>query len=426
MSRRESRRSTRIQTFYYRLLFVMIAVSVGFFFLQLSQYGQTIWKFYYSIYMITALAYTWYVFVLLFWGDAKQKPHTPYAGQRISVVIPCYNENLRLLKKAITSVVNARGNKEIILIDDGSTNNIREKLLPIAKKHGIILHFFDRNQGKRVALHYAVTHLIRGSKYVVTMDSDTVLDRNALIRIVEPLQDPTVAAVSGDVRLSNEKQNLLTRMIGSYYWSALHIHRKAESTLGMVSCCSGALSAYRSNVLRDVIEQFVRQEFFGERCTHSEDRHLTNLMHKHGHRVVFTPDAIAYTNSPSTVIDFLKQQQRWRRGFLQEALFTMTFAWKNKPVLFLQTFVWELILPFLSVGILLLLLLTSVTSPLYFVTTMAPSLLFVSLIKNLPALFLDPRKLFGLMAFTVFAASVSHIQGVYALFTVRNKSWITR
>lgn len=420
------RHAVRIQKTFYTILFLLLGFSLLAFFLPLWEPSLRLWEYYYGIYLIIALSYTWYIFLLLFYGDIQKKSHPNYAGEKISVIVPCYNEAPKLLQACLESIVNAEGEKEIIVVDDGSTNGIHKSLSRIGKKHGIIVHFFDRNKGKRAAIHYAVRNLIGRSKYIVTIDSDTIIDKHALVRVVGPLKKKGVAGASGDIRLLNEKQNLLTRMIGGYYWSALHVHRKAESAVGMVTCCSGALSAYRSSALRKVISSFVRQEFFGKRCTHSEDRHLTNLMHKQNYKVVFVPEAIAYTHSPSTLRGFLTQQQRWRRGFIQEALFALSFAWKNKPLLFFQIFVWDLMMPFFSLGIFFFLITVAVSNPLRFFVILLPWLLFVSLLKNLPAFFEARRKLPGLFLFSIFSIFVTQAQGVYALFTVKNKNWITR
>src|SRR5882724_11889555 len=276
-----------VQTLIYASLFVLLIGSAVFFIFSLVT-GAHLWVFYNRTYFLLLLAYTWFNFSLLFWGDLKEKKFPRYGNERISVIIPCYNEDLALFKRSLMSVVEAHGNKEIIVIDDGSTNEIHDFLEEyqsfnsnndtIDLRPNIRVYAFPENRGKRHALHHAVTEMIRESDFVVTIDSDTVLDPYALIRVVEPLLVPGVGASTGDVRLLNEKENWLTKMIGTYYWIGLNIYKKAQSTLGMVICCSGCLAAYRSDAIREIIDAFVYQEFFGEKRTHSEDRHLTNLI----------------------------------------------------------------------------------------------------------------------------------------------------
>ena len=93
--------------------------------------------------------------------------------------------------------------------------------------------------------------------------------------------------------LLNERQNLLTRMVGTYYWVGLNIYKQAQSVIRSVVCCSGCLAAYRASLLREVIDEFAGQRFLGQSCTHSEDRHLTNLVLKRGYDVVYVAEASA-------------------------------------------------------------------------------------------------------------------------------------
>lgn len=230
------------------------------------------------IYTSMLIAYIWFTFILIFYDEVQNPQYNKYDDEKISVIVPCYNETPELLRKSVLSVCGAYGNKEIYIIDDGSTNNVRDEIDKLVKEKEVKAIFFDKNRGKREALHKAVKNLVQEAEYVVTIDSDTILDPEALIKIVEPLKDPKIGASTGDVRLINEKQNWLTRMIGSYYWVGLNIYKKAQSSLGNVVCCSGCLAAYKADILKEIIDEFASQEFFGEKCTHSEDRHLTNLV----------------------------------------------------------------------------------------------------------------------------------------------------
>jgi hyaluronan synthase len=154
-------------------------------------------------------------------------------------------------------VLAAKGRKQVIVIDDGSTNGVQERLLELAAETGITPAFFRENRGKREALHLAVTHLLDDDvDFVVTIDSDTLLEPDALVRVVEPLKSPRVGASTGNVLLLNERQNLLTRMIGTYYWVGLNVYKQAQSVIRSVVCCSGCLAAYRASLLREVIDEF--------------------------------------------------------------------------------------------------------------------------------------------------------------------------
>lgn len=414
------------QWIMYGLFFALLGVSLTVYIVELFGGIPGLWQAYNQIYIQIALLHTWIIMVLLLITDLRQKKF-PLFSNRIAVIVPCFNEPIDLLERSLRSISGALGEKEIILVDDGSTNGTKEAMRTLAKKFGATFHSFNRNRGKRHALHIAVTTLIKNSRFVVMVDSDTVLDPEALLRLTAPLlYDARIGATSGDVRLLNENDNPLTKMIAAYYWIALHIHRRAQSALGMVGCCSGALSGHRMDILPLVMDDFLHQEFLGEECNHSEDRHLTNLILRLGFDVAFVPEAICYTHTPSTLKRFLCQQQRWRRGFLQESIFTLSYAWRKRPALFLEVLIWDIAMPFLSVGIMIAMFVSILTHPFYFLFTLLPSWLILLFIRSLPLIFQAREKFPGLFFFMIFSTFVLYWQMFIALCTLRNTKWITR
>lgn len=415
-----------LQYGFRRLLIAVLCLSAGLSIAYALGAGIDLWILYSRIYLFLLLAYTWFIFILMFLDDARCPSYPRYQGEKIAVLVPCFNEAPELLERSISSVLNARGRKHICVIDDGSKTNIRPLLERLSEEGKIHVHFFPQNRGKREALTYAVKHMLGDAQFVVTIDSDTVLDRDALIRVVEPLKQPRIGASTGDVRLLNEKQNWLTRMIASYYWIGLNIYKKAQSSLGMVVCCSGCLAGYKRSILEANINRFSSQTFLGQKCTHSEDRHLTNLVLQRGYNVVYIPAAISYTETPATVRGFLRQQQRWKRGYTRESLYTLSYAWRSRPILFLQILLWDLSIPFFSFGLMLALAATLVTRPIVFFTVMVPSWALCMLVRNIPIIFYGRGKIGGLFLYMFFYECCLYWQSVYALFTVQDKRWMTR
>jgi len=417
----------RIQEFFYVFLFLLLAISAYFFFNLLLANEKNVWTNFTKIYFVGLLFFTWYHFMLLFYYDLNKSKNTEfsYNNEKITVIIPCFNEEKNLLKRAVKSIIKAKGNKEIIIIDDGSTNNIRATLEKMSKQPGIKVFYFKKNKGKRAALHYALKK-ITSSDYVVTVDSDTILDRNALVRVVQPLANPAIGAATGEVRVLNENQNWLTQMIGAYYWVSLNIKRKSQSAFGMVDCCSGAIAAYKFEILSAVADNFLNQTFFGEQCTFSEDRHLTNLVLKSNYDVVYVPEAIVYTFSPSTIRGFLRQQLRWKRGYIRESTYTLSYAWKTRKLLFFQVFFWDLTSPFITLALRAALLITFILNPLIVLLVFLPSWILFLFVRNIFLLLQAPNKTFGLIKYMLFYEAILYWVSLYALFTVRRKGWITR
>ena len=416
----------RAQAAIYAALFVILAGS-GLLFL--SQYGTSVrfWVDFTLGYMVLLVIYTIYLFVLLFLHDLKPRTYPRYGGEKIAVVIPCFNEDPDLVEESIRTVVAGEGRKQVIVIDDGSTNGVQTRLRELAAELPLSLHEFPENRGKREALHHAVSHMLEDDvDFVVTIDSDTVLEPDALVRVVEPLLCPEIGASTGNVLLLNERQNALTRMVGTYYWVGLNIYKQAQSVIRSVVCCSGCLAAYRASLLREMIDEFASQRFLGEACTHSEDRHLTNLVLKRGYDVVYVAEAVSWTETPATVRGFLRQQRRWKRGYIRESIYTLTYAWRCKKLLFLQILLWDLTAPFLSFGLRIGLVVTVWAQPALFVTAILPSWIILLLIRYIFVPLRAREKLLGLLVYMLFYESCMYWLNLWALFTVKNRSWVTR
>jgi hyaluronan synthase len=416
----------RAQTAIYAALFAVLAGS-GLLFL--SQYGTSVrfWVEFTTAYALLLVGYTLYLFVLLFLHDLKPRTYPRYDGQKIAVVIPCFNEDPDLVEESIRTVLEGDGAKQVIVIDDGSTNGVQARLRELAAELPISLHEFPENRGKREALHHAVTQMLDDDvDFVVTIDSDTVLEPDALVRVVEPLLCPEIGASTGNVLLLNERQNLLTRMVGAYYWVGLNIYKQAHSVIRSVVCCSGCLAAYRASLLRDVIDEFASQRFLGERCTHSEDRHLTNLVLKRGYDVVYVAEAVSWTETPATVRGFLRQQRRWKRGYIRESIYTLTYAWRGKKLLFMQILLWDLTAPFLSFGLRVGLVVTVAARPGLFFAAILPGWILLLLVRYSLVPLRARDKLVGLFVYMLFYEGCMYWLNLWALFTVKNRSWVTR
>ena len=117
----------RAQTAIYAALFAVLAGS-GLLFL--SQYGGSVrfWISFTTVYLVMLVVYTLYLFALLLVHDVRPRRYRSYAGERIAVVIPCFNEDPELVEESIRTVLGAEGEKQVIVIDDGSTNGVQVRL----------------------------------------------------------------------------------------------------------------------------------------------------------------------------------------------------------------------------------------------------------------------------------------------------------
>jgi chitooligosaccharide synthase NodC len=245
----------------------------------------------------------------------------------VDVVVAAYDEDPESLAACFESLVEQdyEGVLNVYVVDDFSPN--RAELASIYGRYGSLpgwrVLLPEWNRGKRHAQDVAFREC--HGEILVTIDSDTIVDRDGVRKIVEAFADPRVGAATGDIGVTNWRRNLLTRLIGMRYWVAFNQERAAQGWFRSVLCCSGPLAAYRRSVLNRVWNDYIRQTFRGISCTYGDDRHLTNLVLAAGSDTLFVPGAKAITNAPESLRGYLKQQLRWNKSFYRELLWTLPF-----------------------------------------------------------------------------------------------------
>jgi chitooligosaccharide synthase NodC len=245
----------------------------------------------------------------------------------VDVVVAAYDEDPESLAACFESLVEQdyEGVLNVYVVDDFSPN--RAELASIYGRYGSLpgwrVLLPEWNRGKRHAQDVAFREC--QGEILVTIDSDTIVDRDGVRKIVEAFADPRVGAATGDIGVTNWRRNLLTRLIGMRYWVAFNQERAAQGWFRSVLCCSGPLAAYRRSVLNRVWNDYIRQTFRGISCTYGDDRHLTNLVLAAGSDTLFVPGAKAITNAPESLRGYLKQQLRWNKSFYRELLWTLPF-----------------------------------------------------------------------------------------------------
>ncbi|MFA5856162.1 MAG: glycosyltransferase [Candidatus Pacearchaeota archaeon] len=281
------------------------------------------------IYSLVILAYIVYIYLLLF---IKTKKIYPVNKSPFTVIIPCYNEGYVYFKKCIDSIIKANGDKEIIIVNNNSTDVETLKALGEYRWNSNVKIVFEPRQGKRFAhskgLDYAKNDI------VVFVDSDTIVNKNAFVELIKPFADPEVGAVAGNVRLANRDKNLLTKSISAMFWTSGNIFRKSSSTMGYMQVIAGCLSAYKKDLLLKLEKDYVHQKFMGKPCSISDDRYLTQrIQTRFKKKVEYAEDAICYTFMPETYLKFWKTLERWRRGVIREAILIWKEPIKNAKLL---------------------------------------------------------------------------------------------
>lgn len=232
----------------------------------------------------------------------------------VSVLVPAFNEDAGIETCVRSLCIQDYPDFEVIVIDDGSTDRtpmIVESLIwELNTSRCKLLR--QPNAGKSNALN-AGLQIARG-EVIVTVDGDTAVTPGALARLVQPMRDERVGAVSGNTKVAN-RHRLLGRWQHLEYTMGFNLDRRMYDILGCMPTVPGAIGAFRASALAEV------GGFSAD--TLAEDTDLTMALHRSGWAVAYEPRAIAFTEVPQGLHDLWRQRYRWSYG-------TMQSAWKHR------------------------------------------------------------------------------------------------
>ena len=254
------------------------------------------------------IARTCFITPLAFIARAREKNRVfdvTYAPL-VTVLIAAYNERA-IIERTIRSVLDSSyGNLEVIVIDDGSKDGTADEVAARFGDDARVLLLRQQNGGKAAALGHGLGHA-RGEIFV-GFDADTQIDPAAIGLMVRHFDDPTIAAVAGNVKVGN-RLNLLTRWQALEYITSQNLDRRAYGLLNAITVVPGAIGAWRIQAVR-AVGGYVTD-------TLAEDMDLTWRLRRAGWRSENEARALAFTEAPDTLKALFKQRFRWSYGTLQ-------------------------------------------------------------------------------------------------------------
>jgi peptidoglycan-N-acetylglucosamine deacetylase len=197
-------------------------------------------------------------------------------------------------------------NLEIIVVDDGSTDDTADVAARFAAMHPQITVMTKPNGGKASALNHGIANST--GEIIVAVDADSVLNPDAVRQLVLPLHERDVVAVAGHVRVANLDETVTRQQAGEYL-TGQALMRSAFAEVESIQVIPGPVGAFRRTALLAV-------GGYSE-DTLVEDMDLTITLAAAGGRIVYNPEAIAHTEAPGRVKDLVNQRRRWTRGGFQ-------------------------------------------------------------------------------------------------------------
>ena len=240
----------------------------------------------------------------------------------ITVIVPVYN-SADTLEQCINSIDKSTyPNKSIrifIVYNGGNDESFDVFSKCQIKYSNLSMQWLNAEQGKSRALNMAIYN--SGGKYIIHVDSDGFLEKDALMNIVKKFESDTkISCMTGTILTDPEqieqytsiKSKTLRKMEFMEYAQAFMAGRNYASEFNAIYTLSGAFSAFRESV--------IRQSYLYNTNTICEDTEITFQMKYLQHeRVWICEDAIFFVSPIENMDKLYTQRQRWQRGSLEVA-----------------------------------------------------------------------------------------------------------
>lgn len=274
----------------------------------------------------------------------------------VTIVAPAFNEEATVVESTRSLLKLNYAAYEVIIVNDGSKDGTLERLKSefglrpsnylyaaalksepvrgiyrsIRPEYRNLMVVDKENGGKADALNAGIN--AARHEYVCCIDADSILEEDALQRVMKPfLDDDKVIAAGGIVRIANGCRVVNGRVIDVAlstsllpifqvveYFRAFLSGRMAWHGMNALLIISGAFGMFRKSAVLEAGGY--------NRETVGEDMELVTRLHRikreknEPYRIVFVPDPVCWTEAPESARMLARQRNRWHRGLLETIL----------------------------------------------------------------------------------------------------------
>lgn len=243
--------------------------------------------------------------------EGERRPYFP----KVSCIVTCYSEGTAV-QRTVESLAEQiyPGKIEILTIIDGASKNkstyeaalqMTDSVLKLKNRSITVVPKWQR--GGRVSSLNTGLNFASG-EIIMALDGDTSFDNNMVERATRHFEDPSVAAVSGCLRVRNGDESLVASLQAIEYFVSIQAARTGLSSFNVVNNISGAFGIFRRSALELV---------GGWDSGTAEDLDITLRLknyfgrYRGAFRIAFDPEAIGHTDVPADLKGFLRQRIRW-------------------------------------------------------------------------------------------------------------------
>jgi biofilm PGA synthesis N-glycosyltransferase PgaC len=271
--------------------------------------------------------------------DRQPKFRVENPIDEITILVAAYNEENGIFN-TLKYIKNQEYNGKIntIVINNNSNDNTVGEVYRAKKELNLNVTCIDEpNPGKFNALNTGLKNTT--SKYVITLDADTLLHKKAINHLVSRINSAPrdIAAVAGSVLVRNSRDNLLTKLQEWDYFLSISSIKRMQGMFQGTLVAQGAFSIYKTEIVKDL---------GGWSDAIGEDIVLTWNMLSKNYRVYFEPLAVAFTDAPTKLIHFIRQRSRWARGMIEGL--RMIKPWKQPNIYYKFLTAIDLLIPYMD------------------------------------------------------------------------------
>lgn len=310
----------------------------------------------------------WTVGGIIYYFSIERKDPLPLNKTPfVSVLVPAFNEADNL-EEVVTRLNDLDYPEyEIIVVNDGSTDETAEIASKLTKKYERVRFVnLKENSGKANALYLGF--MAAKGEFLVCVDGDSYLDKDCLRYMIPHFTNPNngerVGAVTGNPRVRN-RSSLLAKIQICEYASIISLIKRTQRIWGKVMTVSGVVVAFRKQALLDC--------GLWDRDLITEDIGVTWKLEKNFWDIRYEPKAICWMLVPETIKGLYAQRKRWAQGG-QEVMFRHAGIFKSWRRRRMYPIFFEQVMSLLWVLLWLLLTITEIFKLCYGVGSYMPYL----------------------------------------------------
>lgn len=252
------------------------------------------------IIMYTYIGYAIIIFILVRLSGRHKVVYHQKELPSVTLIVPCFNEG-KALEEKIKNTFDLEYPKELlqlIFVCDGSSDGSEQ----IPMKYDQILTLFSpERKGKLAAMKRAVSY--SEGDILVFCDGNTVLNKEALLNIVQPYADYRVGAVTGEKYILSDPEDSASSVGEGMYWKYESFLKKYDSFFYTVVGGAGELMSYRKTLFEFLPDNTILDDFM-----------LTMKIAEKGYLVKYVPEARASEYASSNVEEETKRKIRIAAG----------------------------------------------------------------------------------------------------------------